>query len=64
MNERILKIMKQADYVAPEIALRAQTLGDLVAKDCIQVLINYGYDDAANCLTDEYFGVKNEKDIL
>ena len=54
MNERILNLMKQADYAAPELAGRAQKLGDLIVKDCIQTLINYGYDDAAECLTREY----------
>jgi len=60
MNERIIKIMKQADYPAAELAGRAQRLGQLVVEDCIQILINYGYDDAAQCLTDEYQGVNND----
>jgi len=60
MNERIIKIMKQADYPAAELAGRAQRLSQLVVEDCIQILINYGYDDAAQCLTDEYQGVNND----
>lgn len=60
MNERILKSMKQADYPAPEMAPRAQRLVDLIVEDCIQILINYGYDDAAQCLTDEYAGVQHD----
>ena len=54
MNERILNLMKQADYAAPEMAKRAQLLADMLVQDCIQKLINNGYDDAAECLTREY----------
>ena len=57
MNKRILDLMKQADYAAPEIAKRAQVLCDLMVKDCIQTLINNGYDDAAQCLQDVHFGL-------
>jgi hypothetical protein len=57
MNERILNLMRQADYAAPEIAARAQVLADLLIKDCIQTLINNGYDDAAKCLHDVNFGM-------
>lgn len=57
MNEQILKLMKQADYPAPEMAKRAQVLADLVIKECIQTLINNGYDDAAQCLQDVHFGL-------
>ena len=54
MTERILKLMRQADYPAPEIALRAQALCDSVIKDCVQTLVSNGYDDAADCLTKDY----------
>jgi hypothetical protein len=57
MNQHILELMKQADYAAPEIAKRAQVLCDLMVKDCIQTLINNGYDDAAQCLHDVHFGM-------
>jgi hypothetical protein len=59
MNERILQLMKQADYAAPEIAVRAQVLADILIKDCIQTLRNNGYDDAAQCLHDVNFGMDN-----
>lgn len=49
--------MKEADYAAPEIAKRAQHLSELIIKDCIQTLINNGYDDAAKCLHDVNFGI-------
>ena len=34
MNERILELMKQADYPAPELALRAQKLAELIIREC------------------------------
>lgn len=57
MNERILNLMKQADYAAPEIAKRAQALSNLIVEDCIRTLVNNGYDDAAKCLQDVHFGM-------
>ena len=54
MNQHILQLMREADYPAPEIAIRAQNLADLVIKDCIQTLVNNGYTDAAECLTAVY----------
>ena len=35
MNERIKELMKQADYPAPELALRAQKLAELIVKECM-----------------------------
>ena len=37
MNERILELMKQADYPAPELALRAQKLAELIVKECMKI---------------------------
>ena len=37
MNERILKLMHEADYPAPEIALRAQRLAELIVRECARV---------------------------
>ena len=37
MNERILELMKQADYPAPELALRAQKLAELIVRECADV---------------------------
>lgn len=37
MNNRILELMKQADYPAPEIALRAQKLAELVVRECVNI---------------------------
>jgi hypothetical protein len=59
MNQHILELMKQADYPAPEIALRAQSLVNLVVNDNIRLLRSNGYDDAAQCLHDVHFGMDN-----
>ena len=37
MNERIKELMKQADYPAPELALRAQKLAELIVRDCMLI---------------------------
>ena len=36
MNQRLLELMRQADYPAPEIALRAQKLAQLIVQECMQ----------------------------
>jgi hypothetical protein len=35
MNERIKQLMIQADYPAPELALRAHKLAELIVKECM-----------------------------
>jgi hypothetical protein len=35
MNERIKELMIQADYPAPELALRAHKLAELIVKECM-----------------------------
>ena len=37
MNERLRELMLEAGYAAPEIAGRAQTLSELLIKECIYV---------------------------
>ena len=37
MNRKILELMKQADYPAPELALRAQKLAELIVRDCMLI---------------------------
>jgi len=41
MNARILELMRQADYPAPEIALRAQKFAELIVKECIDKITTY-----------------------
>ena len=37
MNEQIRELMVQADYPAPELALRAQKLAELIVRECIEL---------------------------
>lgn len=39
MNERILELMKQADYPAPELALRAHKLAELIVRECAEIAL-------------------------
>jgi hypothetical protein len=39
MNERILELMKQADYPAPELALRAHKLAELIVRECVEIAL-------------------------
>lgn len=60
MNERIKELMKQADYPAPEIALRAQKLIELVIEECYRVVVsnpNIGTSLAAHNMK-KHFGIE------
>jgi len=39
MNERIKELMKQADYPAPELALRAHKLAELIVRECVREFV-------------------------
>ena len=62
MNERIREIMMQSDYPAPELALRAQKLAELIVRECAEWIKNtdsdpdIGEEDARALL--EHFGVE------
>ena len=67
MNERILELMKQADYPAPELALRAHKLAELIVQECIGVLnkrfmgdLNREDMEVRRCIADvkKHFGVE------
>jgi hypothetical protein len=63
MNARILELMRQADYPAPEIALRAQRLAELIVKECAGKVDNILREkkDGGGTMGDEireHFGVK------
>jgi hypothetical protein len=36
MNTRLRELMVEADYPAPELALRAQKLSELIIQECVQ----------------------------
>ena len=45
MNERIRELMVQADYPAPELALRAQKLAELIVRECAEVCNRIYFDN-------------------
>ena len=57
MNERILELMRQADYPAPEMAPRAQKLAELIVRECANVAAD---QDALDIYEEirEHFGVE------
>ena len=60
MNERLRELMKHADYPAPEMALRAQKLTELVVRECVEVAIDNGCGDFVDIeqLLLKHFGVE------
>jgi len=38
MNERLRELMIEADYPAPELALRAQRLAELIVAECLGIV--------------------------
>ena len=71
MNERILELMKQADYPAPELALRAHKLAELIVRECMRMcdcadvsLLEHNYPKEASGASSvkqfiaEHFGVE------
>ena len=54
MNDRILELMKQADYPAPELALRAQKLAELIVRECAEICLEA--NDHKNIL--QHFGIE------
>ena len=61
MNERIKEIEKQcwqSSQYEPYVLFDVKKYSQLMISDCIQTLRNNGYDDAAKCLQDIYFGIE------
>ena len=44
MNENLKRLMKQADYPAPELALRAQKLAELIVAECAKLNKHQSYE--------------------
>ena len=57
MNERILELMKQADYPAPELALRAHKLAELIVKECADFIDSHKRVDEYGLACDIVYGV-------
>ena len=67
MNERIKELMIKADYPAPELALRAQALVELIVRECVEVCHKMAEDSDSYVVHDgdtcaeqirEHFGVE------
>ena len=67
MNERIRELMIQSDYAAPEIALRAQKLAELIVRECVAICQDIDGEDNTDarsgrqdCAVEirEHFGVE------
>ena len=61
MNKRIKEIEKQcwqSSQHEPYALFDVKKFSQLMVSDCIQTLINNGYDDAAKCLQDIHFGIE------
>jgi hypothetical protein len=59
MNENLKRLMKQADYPAPELALRAQKLAELIVRECVGIADEY--DGAGSTIVsriEKHFGVE------
>lgn len=61
MNEQIKQLMLEAGYAAPEIALRAQKLAELIVWKCAKVGERYadGNYEVFNQIL-EHFGLEEE----
>jgi hypothetical protein len=55
MNDRIKALMLEAGYAAPEIALRAQKLAELIVTECAMI---------ANRLENDEFWVEPAYDVI
>jgi hypothetical protein len=54
MNDKITLLMKQADYPAPEIALRAQKLARMIVFECIKIAVFKGDASTAKAIKEEF----------
>ena len=71
MNERIKQLMIQADYPAPELALRAQALVELIIQECTETCLRMQlgnqytpeemlFQTKYRKIIKEHFGVSND----
>ena len=58
MNNRILELARQVWPDPSTSHVNHEKFAKLIVEDCIQVLVDYGYTDAALALTEEQFGAK------
>jgi hypothetical protein len=58
MNKQIKELMVQADYPAPELALRAQKLAELIIKECMDVVAKKCASPTAYNALAEHWGIE------
>lgn len=62
MNARLKELMVQADYPAPELALRAHRLAELIVRECAKIIEAQDVDPSfklrMSWAVKEYFGVE------
>jgi hypothetical protein len=54
MNDKISLLMKQANYPAPEMALRAQKLAKMIVFECIKIAVFKGDTATAKAIKEEF----------
>jgi hypothetical protein len=59
MNERLKELMIQADYPAPELALRAHRLAELIVLECANIA-DIAEPFRSSDLIKQHFGVSDE----
>jgi hypothetical protein len=57
MNERLKELMIQADYPAPELALRAHRLAELIVRECANIA-DIAEPFLSSDLIKQHFGVR------
>ena len=57
MNERLKELMIQADYPAPELALRAHRLAELIVLECANIA-DIAEPFLSSDLIKQHFGVR------
>ena len=62
MNERLKELMVQADYPAPELALRAQKLAELIVRECAKIIetqdVDPSFKNRMSWAIKKHFGVE------
>ena len=56
MNNRVLELARQVWSDPGTSHVNHEKFAKLIVEDCIQILVDYGYTDAASALTEAHFG--------
>lgn len=52
MNQRLLELMREAGYAAPELAGRANRLAELIVRECAHLVGGYTKENEFGCASD------------